>query len=266
MKKSVIVLIVLVLSLAFTLTAASTVSANHAWGNYHWARSSNPVNLEVGDNLTGPWSAHLSVAISDWNSSSMLSLAHAAGQARGQCRPTAGRIEACNAFYGNNGWLGIAQIWVSGEHITQATTKVNDTYFSAPPYNTPEWRQFVMCQEIGHDFGLGHQDENFDDPPMGTCMDYTSDPGPNQHPDQHDYQQLEAIYSHLDGGGSEPCRGGPKQCGDNGNGNGNNGLAGSDLNTPGEWGQLVRSQGRVAIYERDFGASHRVVTFVIWAS
>ncbi len=33
-----------------------------------------------------------------------------------------------------------------------------------------------MCQEIGHDFGLDHQDENFNNPNLGTCMDYTNDP------------------------------------------------------------------------------------------
>ena len=62
----------------------------------------------------------------------------------------------------------------------------------------------MICQEIAHDFGLDHQDENFSNPNLGTCMDYTSDPeGPpsNEHPNQHDYDQLESIYSHLDGGG-----------------------------------------------------------------
>ena len=46
---------------------------------------------------------------------------------------------------------------------------------------------------------------------------------------------------------------------------GNNGVAGSDLVGPGEWGQLVREEGRHAIYERDFGSGNRVVTFVTWA-
>jgi hypothetical protein len=266
LKIKVSVLLALVLALAGMLTAASTVSASHSWGNYHWARSSNPVGLLVGNNLSGPWGPHLITAVSDWNQSSVLDLTITAGQARGNCRPTSGRIEVCNDFYGNNGWLGVAQIWVSGDHITQGTTKVNDTYFSTQTYNTDAWRQLVMCQEIGHDFGLDHQDENFDNQNLGTCMDYTSDPSSNQHPNNHDYQQLSSIYSHLDGGGNgAPCHGGPKQCGNNGNGNGNNGVAGSDLTAPAEWGQLVRSQGRTAIYERDFGNGNRVVTFVIWA-
>jgi hypothetical protein len=52
-----------------------------------------------------------------------------------------------------------------------------------------------MCQEVGHDFGLGHQDESGAD--LGTCMDYATALD-NQHPDAHDYEQLELIYAHLD--------------------------------------------------------------------
>ena len=61
-----------------------------------------------------------------------------AGRVRPAVNPTAGRMEVCNGSYGSTGWLGIAQIWLtSGSHITQATTKLNDTYFDTPAYNTP---------------------------------------------------------------------------------------------------------------------------------
>ncbi|MBI3967907.1 MAG: hypothetical protein HY329_19895 [Chloroflexi bacterium] len=40
---------------------------------------------------------------------------------------------------------------------------------------------------------------------LGTCMDYTIDPAgtiqrqrSNEHPNRHDYQELQAIYEHLD--------------------------------------------------------------------
>src|SRR5919109_1395654 len=181
---------------------AAPAAANHSWGGYHWARTSNPFTLKTGNNLSFTWVTYLDQAIVDWNKSTVLDLAKVAGGARSKnCRPTAGRIEVCNAAYGNNGWLGIAQIWLTGNHITQATTKVNDTYFNTSTYNTPAWRRLVMCQEIAHDFGLDHQDENFDNPNLGTCMDYTSDPdGPpsNEHPNSHDYSQISTIYSHLD--------------------------------------------------------------------
>ena len=31
------------------------VLADHSWGSYHWARTSNPFNLKLGDNVTSCW-------------------------------------------------------------------------------------------------------------------------------------------------------------------------------------------------------------------
>ena len=75
------------------------------------------------------------------------------------CRPATGQVKVCNAAYGNTGWLGIAQIWVNGNHITKGSVKVNDTYFNGPPYNIPAWHSAVMDQEMGHTFGLAHCDD-----------------------------------------------------------------------------------------------------------
>ena len=111
---------------------------------------------------------------------------------------TVGRVEVCNAAYGNRGWLGIASISVNQSHITQATTKMNDTYYApGSKYDTPAWRAAVVCQEIGHAWGLDHQDESGAD--FHTCMDYASNPdADNMHPNTHDYEQLASIYSHFD--------------------------------------------------------------------
>lgn len=232
----------------------STPSANHSWNGYHWARTSNPFTVRLGDNVSSTWDSHLLVASGDWSASSVLNTLVVAGQSRTRnCKPTAGRVEVCNSTYGNNGWLGIAQIWISGSHITQGAVKMNDTYFNTATYNTPAWRQLVVCQEVGHTFGLDHQDEDFDNPPLGTCMDYTSDPAPNQHPNQHDYKELETIYAHLDSTNTTSALA-PR-------GNA------FDLNAPSEWGRLMHSTrgGRAQTFERDFGNGHRLVTFVIWA-
>ncbi len=164
-------LIVAVLLTAVAMLA-SVVSASHSWGNYHWARTSNPFSLKLGDNTTGPWPAHLSIASSDWTQSTVLNTTIVTGGTGGvrRCPATLGRVEVCNAKYGQNGWLGIASIWANGDHITQGTVKLNDTYFNMAQYNTNAWRQFVMCQEVGHTFGLDHQDTTFDNPNLGSCM------------------------------------------------------------------------------------------------
>ncbi len=226
------------------------VSATHSWGGYHWARTSNPFTVKLGDNLSSAWDPYLNTTSSDWSKSTVLDTAIVAGAAKGKCRPSAGRVEVCNGAYGNNGWLGLAQIWLSGSHITQGSTKLNDTYFNTPTYNTTAWRNLVMCQEVGHTFGLDHQDENFNNPNLGTCMDYTSDPSTNQHPNQHDYEELEIIYSHLDSTttvGQMPAQ------------------ANAELHEKSEWGRLVKAKGRTEVYERDFGGGFKLYTFVVWA-
>jgi hypothetical protein len=244
----------LLLGLALTVTA----NAHHSWANYHWARTTQSFTLKTGDNVGSAWDSYLTDAISDWSLSNMLDLQKVAGGAGSSCQPTLGRIEVCNAAYGTNGWLGLAQIWISTRgHITQGIAKMNDTYFRMATYNTAPWHRLVMCQEVAHDFGLDHQDERFDNPNLGTCMDYTSDPdGPpsNEHPNAHDYQQLEKIYGHVDSTttvGAAP----PSQA------------PAIDLNHPSSWGQLVRSNanGRVQIFERDLGRGQRLITHVFWA-
>lgn len=185
-------------AVAVLAVTAAPAAASHSWGSYHWARTANPFTIQLGDNVSSGWDAYLGQASGDWTKSSVLDTTVVPGSTTGRkCRATLGRAEVCNAAYGRNGWLGIASIWASGSHITQATVKVNDTYYSSGYYNTPIWRAMVVCQEVGHVFGLGHQDESGAD--LHTCMDYASNPdADNTHPNAHDYQMLEQIYSHLD--------------------------------------------------------------------
>jgi hypothetical protein len=255
---------VVVSSLAFAAVPMSSF-ATHSWGPYHWARTADSFSLKLGDNVSSAWDAYLIEASTDWSVSNELDTTRVAGGAGDprRCRATSGRVEVCNARYGNNGWLGIAQIWITGPHITKAIVKLNDTYFNTSTYNTPAWRRFVMCQEIGHTFGLDHQDESFSNGNLGSCMDYTSDPdGPlsNEHPNPHDYAQLEAIYnSHLDTASTaEQTTAGAKAP---------PAMDEIDLAERGQWGKRIRSKnkGRTELHELDFGGGHKVFTFVIWA-
>lgn len=181
----------------------SVTQASHAWSNYRWG-TGGPVSVALSRNLTPVWSPFLDVAAVDWSQSLVIDTFVVPGSVNPRtCKPTAGRVEVCNAKYGKNGWLGIASVWANTTtgRITQATVKLNDSYFETAKYNTPDWRMLVTCQEVAHTFGLDHQDEDFANANLGTCMDYTSNPaGPpaNTHPNAHDYEELEIIY----GGGT----------------------------------------------------------------
>ena len=246
---------VAVLVAVFSAVALAGVTyGSHSWGGYHWARTANPFTLKLGDNVSSLWDSHLALTASDWSLSSVLDTVVVAGNTIPKnCRATSGRVEVCNSKYGNNGWLGVASIWVNGGHIIQGVVKMNDTYFNTSKYNTPAWKNLVMCQEVGHTLGLDHQDENFYNSPLGTCMDYTSDPTPNQHPNQHDYDMLETVYAHLDTTTTvKQTTLSPKPEIDH-----------SDVNELGQ--ELRRSKdGRASLHVRDFGHGHKVFTFVFW--
>jgi len=240
------------------LAFQASPSAHHRWKRYHWARTQNPLNLTLGRNLSTAWQNYLQAASSDWSSSNVLNTTVGSGDTTGAtCDPTLGKVEVCNASYGATGWLGVARIWITtGTHIAQGTVKVNDYYFNQSQYNSAAWRQFVMCQEVGHEFGLDHQDENFNNTNLGTCMDYTSDPDgtvigqfSNLHPNVHDYEERDIMYAHLDSFNTASPAKTPS------------------LNDPSEWGQLMKTAhgGKTQIFERNFGNGEIVVTFVIWA-
>jgi hypothetical protein len=108
-----------------------------------------------------------------------------------------------------------------------------------------------MCQEIGHTFGLGHQDESGAD--LNTCMDY-SNALDNPSPNQHDFQQLQSIYSHLDSTTTV-------------------GFSafvlnefGDDPDAPHNWGRLVSqsANGRSSYYLRDNLNGTKKATHVFW--
>lgn len=257
-------------AIAFIVLAGlvATPSANHAWSTYHWARHNNPFTLKLALSMPTWWHPFVVTASNDWSQSDVLDTTLILGSNDpAVCNPVSGRVEVCTSFYGNTGWLGVAQIWITGgTHITQATVKINDTYFHAPQYNNSAYRQFVMCQEVGHTFGLGHVNENFGDPNTGSCMDYTNDPDgtingqlSNLSPNAHDFQQLQTIYAHHDAmttvGNSTAANAHPAA------------MREIIFATRAQWGKKVSSSanGRQEVYELDFGGGNRVLTFVFYA-
>lgn len=252
MRKRPARLIALIAGLTLVAAVPLTAQGSHAWGSYHWARTGNPFTIKVIDSMTTDWDDNLDVAIGDWDQSSVMNVTKEAGDSsqktRKRCPTVTGKVRACNANYGFNGWLGMAQIWLSGSHIAKGTAKMNDSYLASGAYSETN-RQHVICQEIGHDWGLGHQDESGAD--LNTCMDY-SNALDNPHPNAHDYAQLETIYAHLDSTttiASLPV-----------------GSFGPDPRADAAWGRKVAesADGRSAWFVRELGRGMRILTHVTW--
>jgi hypothetical protein len=274
----------------------ASAGTGHQWGDYHWLMESGStkVSLTLHHKFRDPrWlvDGYHTRSIGLWhdNSESPLNLTdggESASSSSKKCDPLAGKILVCSDNYGFRGWLGIASIWADGNHITQSTVKYNDSYYSSGTYNTPAQREFVTCHEVGHTFGLGHLDEDFNNQNKGSCMDYTSDPDgdantgnpDNRFPGQVDWNVLNSstAYGHDHAGGGD---GG----GDDGGGDCNPRspkCAGLDAFTFREVGQTPRASsgaeeewGRIIGYDRhgrpneyllDLGNGRRKITHVMW--
>ena len=225
--------------------AALPAAANHSWGGYHWARTANPFTIKPGDNLTSDWKPYLSTASNDWSTSTVMDTAVVPGLASNKrCRASSGTVQVCNGAYGQNGWLGLASINISGSHITQGTVKVNDTYFTMAKYNNSSEKQHVVCQEVGHTFGLDHQDASGIS--LNTCMDYyqntSSSDTQSTHSNQHDYDELATIYAHTDSTTTIAAAAGPS-------------------NAP-DW---APGSSRSTVYVEHLANGDERITFVIWA-
>ena len=270
------------------LTAVPTFAA-HRWGSYHWSRScaTCPRALTVYSSVVTTntnWGDHLNKSIfgdpanpnsanrRGWNDSEVLTLSIAAGSTtattRSSCPAVSGAIRVCNYTYGNNGWLGLASINVvsgSSTHIAWGTAKMNDTYFASGYPNTE--KRHVMCQEVGHDFGLGHTSENGTS--QNTCMDYYSNTSNSDWqstgPNQHDFDQLRTQHhwgtsnkTYLPGESLDIAY--LSFPGD------------SELNAPWQWGTAQRwdNEGRANLYRLELGTDaqgneHAIWTAVVWA-
>lgn len=172
--------------------------ADHSWSNYHWARTGNSIPLQVVDSVSEDWQFEFQMALADWNNSSVLDMSVTStddsDRSRKRCKMQLGQIRVCNAEYGFRYWLGLATIGIDPNgHIDQGTAQMNDSWSSY--WANPDEKRHVMCQEIGHLFGLGHTSE--DGSSQKTCMDYSSDPD-SISPNQHDYEMLVNRYAHLD--------------------------------------------------------------------
>jgi hypothetical protein len=282
---AVLIILGLLVIPAAAQTAEMPPSPHHTWDNFHWATTP----IQIGNNLSGEWTNgvypeqrdYLEETIKDWNdpaygtrfgtqwSTPVITLVAKPGSTRSAktCKPVAGRIEVCNYAYGKKNWLGITYIWTSGDHITQATSKLNDSYYADPTsgYNTPAERLSVICHELAHGFGLDHWDEDTENVNTGSCMDYSNNAagggawGPSdEHPHYLDFQDLDYLYKTYHD--AEPSSRGAEST------TATAAMEADPGEDPSAWGEVIArdDKGRPHKYRKNLGQGKKLYTFVLY--
>ena len=195
MRKS---LIVAVVSLVGLLAIATVASADHAWSVYHFP--SDNLNPTVVDKTSSSL-YDVPAGVQEWADLGTPIQPQITNANKGDITVT----ESFSPF-----WLGLARIFIDGDHITRGEVKLNTKLLDDYPAGAAD---HVLCQEIGHVLGLDHnRDGAQGGSPDDSCMNdqvslfatqYTS-------PNSHDTGQLNANYSHVD----------PSADGDDGEGGG----------------------------------------------
>lgn len=118
---------------------------------------SGGLDLDILNALDDTWQDEFELAIYDWENGDpdALTLTVSRGDIDYECTQVTGLQKVCAGNYGETGWLGINEILknTATQEIQSSVAKMNEYYLRNA--DNAE-RQYTMCHEIGHGFGLPH--------------------------------------------------------------------------------------------------------------
>lgn len=222
-----------------------------------WRNNKNGLTLTVRNALSSDWDTYFVKAVNDWNAAPALQLSMQDAAEDPTCSSVRGILKVCNDFYGNTGWTGLNEIYFEGNYISASVAKMNESYLSASGTSTAE-KQYVMCHEIGHGFGLPHRDEIPNNPDLGSCLDYTYRFENNIHPDSVvDFDNLKNLYGVI---GNRRMLHGEE---------GDEVIVNDTIFRTRDWnhenGRILHQSEHHQVYENDLGGGLRVVTTLLLA-
>jgi len=141
---------------------------------WNMGRGCGGLEISVIDNLEARWKPFLSRAIADWDNGEPDAITINVREISTydpECTHRRNLLKVCNGNYGNTDWVGVNIAIVIQDFISSSVAKMNDYHLDNMAFGAKQW---TMCHELGHGFGLGHWDERFYNRDLGNCMDYTA--------------------------------------------------------------------------------------------
>lgn len=148
----------------------------HDWWRWHWDKTT------LGVQIFGSHQSEARAARADWHNNTKLSL---------PLRSSHTDISVWGGNFGDTGWGGLASIedygwdwhcWASCQ-IKHGHARFNSYYGGSNSW----WARGVHCQEIGHLFGLGHNNR-------GGCMGLGYYSNHTNRPSSHDRSDVNNKY------------------------------------------------------------------------
>ena len=125
-----------------------------------WQTNQNGLYLTVYNALSSDWYTYFDQGIYNWaygHTPTSLQLTTIVIDADSNCSSISGAVKVCNGNYGDTKWKGINEKMVTPSgFITESIAKMNDYYLQG---SSAGEKQYTMCHETGHAWGLNHQDE-----------------------------------------------------------------------------------------------------------
>jgi hypothetical protein len=177
------------------------IAHNEVYSGARWARTTEQLPVQINENMNDEWRGPLQSAIAGWNTSDRINSSLSYGFSdRSRCSGVNGTIQICSASFGQNDWLAMARVVISGDRIAYGIAKLNDSYFDASPYINQDWRRWTMCRILGHLYGAPARDDNLNVQAVSSCMQGQASfsmPGVAQ-TDARDNEALSARYQNTD--------------------------------------------------------------------
>jgi predicted Zn-dependent protease len=172
-----------------------------------WRNNQNGLPITIINALDKSWYTYFNIAVLQWDAGIPDALTINTKISRlsndTECEPVTNHIKVCNDNYGETNWKGVNQVY-SDENgfIISSVALMNEYYLSSEDLFNDD-KQYTMCHEIGHGFGLPHSDEIFMNRDRLNCMDYTVRPSRNKQPSTENYEYLQKLYGSVENNSTE---------------------------------------------------------------